>query len=110
NCGMVTEAQIRAGLANPFADEVSAPELVRVNLAEEIGARLRSDDVAGAERLLLAVGHARACEDPDDPEAALGERKLPRALERRLPRVRGAYLRIVMAAARCRRALLRLRG
>lgn len=105
---------IPTALANPFERERewqdATKSLARVDLVQGVNERLRAVDVVGAECLVLAVGHARAIADPDDPDAALGERVLPRGVERRLPRQRGVYLRIIMAAARCRRALLRLHG
>jgi DNA-binding NtrC family response regulator len=109
------EASIRSLLENPFSGggwDAAAETLRHVDLGERIGilAGRAAPDLQAIERLILACGHARACADPDNPDGALGERLLPRALERRLPRHRSAYLRIVMAAARCRRVLLRLRG
>ncbi|MCC6664425.1 MAG: sigma-54-dependent Fis family transcriptional regulator [Polyangiaceae bacterium] len=111
---MPGEALLHAALANPFARgsewAQASARLRRVDLAEAVGAALRAGDAVRAEQLVLAVGQARACEEPGEPASALGERHLPRAVERRLPRERAAYLRIVMAAARCSRALQQLRG
>ena len=110
---MTTDRRADALLRNPFANaawEQASIAMHHVNLASAASERLAAGETEAAERLVLGIGHARACSDPDDPTNALGERQLPRALERRLPHARGAYLRVVMAAARCRRALLRLHG
>jgi DNA-binding NtrC family response regulator len=106
------DRRIQTLLGNPFGDgwERACAALRHLDVASAASERLSSGDTEAAERVILGVGHARACSDPDDPAHALGERHLPRALERRLPQPRGAYLRVVMAAARCRRALLRLHG
>jgi len=65
---------------------------------------LEASDVEGAERLLLAFGHAEELVDAE-PWAAMG----PTVWDA-LPRKRTAYLRITRAAARCTRHLDRLVG
>ncbi len=63
-----------------------------------------------AERVTLAAAHLRALEHPESPRYVLDESLMPSDVERALPRSRGEYLRIVMAAARCRRALDAIAG
>jgi two-component system response regulator HydG len=111
---MGIESRVAAALKNPFDTagwEAACAALLKLDLAAAVREWLgQGSSIESVERLILAAAHARACTDADDPGGALGERLLPRALERRMPRARTAYLRVVMAAARCRRALLRLRG
>jgi DNA-binding NtrC family response regulator len=65
---------------------------------------LESGAVEGAERVLLAVGHADALAEREVWEG-IGD-----SVWERLPRKRTAYLRIALAAARCTRHLDRLVG
>jgi DNA-binding NtrC family response regulator len=111
---MLDEA-LAAWLGNAFACPASKlTELAEVVEARAIGPALRRHldlgDLHLAERHVLALGHVQACKHPDDPRNVLGEDTVPRAVVRGLPRPRGAYLRIAMAAGRCHRALSRLRG
>ncbi len=111
---MAIDGRVAAVLQNPFDSkgwESACAAVQKLDLTALLAERLLAGaPIDSLERLILAAGHARASSDPDDPAAALGERVLPRSFEKRLPRERAAYLRVVMAAARCRRALLRLRG
>jgi DNA-binding NtrC family response regulator len=111
---MDIERRIAALVENPFdwdGWEAACVAVRKLDLAAQLAGRSAAGaSIETLERLVLAVGHARASGDPDDPRALLDERALPPAIERRLPRRRAAYLRVVMAAARCRRVLLRLRG
>jgi transcriptional regulator of acetoin/glycerol metabolism len=69
-----------------------------------------ADNAERAELFLLAVGHARACTHPDDPGRVFDDALLPPSVRRRLPRQPRDYLRIVMAAGRCFRALSLIHG
>ena len=100
---------------NPFATDPRTLRAAEARIArEDLGARVL--ELAGgrriedAKRVVLAAGHIAACVSPDDPSRVLGDDVLPQKAARALPRPRGAYLRVVMAAARCRRALSHILG
>ncbi|WP_152629444.1 sigma 54-interacting transcriptional regulator [Haliangium ochraceum] len=106
---------IDAYQGNPFdleptrwqaADEA----LAAINPARCLARLLRQGEVERAKLLLLALGHRRACEHPDAPERVFDDALLPPSVRRRLPRPVGDYLRVVMAAGRCYRALSGIRG
>ena len=108
-------AAARALMGNPFASDARALAVAEERLAgEDVAAHVL--DLTGrgriedAKRVVLAAGHLAACATPDDPTAVLGEDVLPAKAARALPRPRGAYLRVVMASARCRRALSQILG
>ncbi len=84
--------------------------LAEVDIAGALTRRLDAGDLMGAKALLLAVGHAEALAAVDAPARVLAPPRVPAAIFARLPRPRGAYLRVVMAAARCHRALQALAG
>ncbi|MBT8494532.1 MAG: sigma-54 factor interaction domain-containing protein [Deltaproteobacteria bacterium] len=105
---------IAAFHGNPF--EVTAAErrsaqaaIAEMDVGATISRLLRSEDNEQAKRLILAIGHAQACTEPD-PSKVLGSKVLPPSVVRKLPRPRGQYLRICMAAGRCFRALSEIRG
>ncbi|MEM9191572.1 MAG: sigma 54-interacting transcriptional regulator [Myxococcota bacterium] len=63
-----------------------------------------------ATRVVLAHGHLRAAEDPNDSNWIYDGKFLSKKVLEALPRARSAYLRVVAAAGRCRRALLAIVG
>jgi transcriptional regulator with PAS, ATPase and Fis domain len=106
---------VRILKGNPFAvdgaDWRRAERRLReLPVAEVLSDLVRRGEVEEATRTALAAGHSAACRSPDDPSNVLGEDVLPAKIVRALPRTRGAYLRTVMAAARCRHALDRVLG
>jgi len=105
---------VHAFLGNPFAvDPELRAQAGRVIAAMDVAATvsrfLRSEDEIRAKSLILAVGHAQAMAH-EHPSHVLGSDVLPAALQRKLPRSRGDYLRICMAAGRCHRLLSQIRG
>ncbi len=93
-CSETRESARRALLAGP--------------VAEELGQRVDRGALPEAKALILAVGHAQACA-PSGGEI-LRSTVLPNAIVRKLPRSRGAYVRIASAAGRAYGALERIRG
>jgi DNA-binding NtrC family response regulator len=107
------ERAVTALITNPFA----IPERERRDAVEtlsaldahrELRALIAAREIDNAKLLLLAVGHVQACATPDAPSQVLPKEMLPSWSK--LPRDRGAYLRVVMAAGRCYRALGAIRG
>jgi two-component system response regulator HydG len=78
-------------------------------VAAELSRLVATSDIEAAKNLVLAAGHARATLT-DEPREVLPTSLLSSAVARRLPRSRGAYLRIAMAAGRCYRTLAEIRG
>jgi DNA-binding NtrC family response regulator len=110
-----TDRVIEAFIGNPFATapadrEAAARALADLDPAAELSQLLGAGDVELAKTLVLAVGHAQACRDPDDPAKVLDEATLPPALARKLPRQPAAYRRLAMAAGRAHRGLAAVRG
>ena len=110
----VLDHAIDALIANPYRD--GAPDigdagraLQKLDPTRALQRLLDDGDVPRAEALIIAEGHREACATLD-PTRVLGKQVLPETLRRRLPRERGAYLRIAMAAGRCHAALELLRG
>lgn len=100
-------------VGNPFSGDAWARtgEVLLGERLDRLAAPLiEADRLGELEQLVLAVAHLQACDSPTDPSKVLSERTLPRSLARRLPRPTSAYLRLAMAAARCRQALLRMEG
>jgi len=102
-------------VANPFAVSARRWEAAVATLGERTEGRISRAlaeplDPEVLERMVLALAHVQACEHPDEGRLVLGERSLPRSLLEALPRSRQAYRRLALAAGRCRRALLALRG
>ena len=95
----VTNQERRAALATISEMDVGAT----------VSRLLRSEDNEQAKQLILAVGHAQATVE-SDPSKVLGSKVLPPSVLRKLPRPRGSYLRICMAAGRCFRVLAEVRG
>jgi two-component system response regulator HydG len=101
-------------LGNPFArtpgDLAAARKaLGPAAVATELSRLIRSSEIALAKNLVLAAGHAQATATAD-PTQVLREDMLPQPLARKLPRPRGEYLRLVMAAGRCFQTLRGIRG
>ena len=100
-------------ISNPFAPSASlstSRNLVEsLAVPEELSRLIRAGDVAVAKLLLLAVGHQAACITAN-PATVLTEDILPKNLAKELPRQRGDYLRIVMAAGRCYQSLAGIHG
>jgi DNA-binding NtrC family response regulator len=100
---------------NPFTlatgDALAAHEaLGQLDVPRALSSLLEQGDTPAAERLLLAAGHAEALRHGPDKSQVLTERVLPRRLVPRLPHKRGAYLRVLLAAARAEGRLRALRG
>ncbi len=102
--------------SNPF--EISDPakrERLRKQVlsgpaAAELSRRVRRGDLPQAKNLILALGQAQACAPGARPSDVLKPSHLPASVLRDLPRTRSDYLRIAMAAGRCYRAVLKIRG
>jgi len=102
-------------LGNPFG--VAAPRL-RSAIATlthrspdaTIRAALEREGPQAAERVVLAIAHARAHAAPDEPAHVLGPDVVSPSLSRSLPHSRAEYLAVAAAAARCYRALQVLQG
>jgi DNA-binding NtrC family response regulator len=106
---------VRTLMKNPFGGEPSvwraAVEHVRTtDIGDLVSRLLFRGDVLEVKRVLLAVGHVAAIDDPTDPARVLGVEVLPRRVEKKLPRSRGDYLAVVMAAGRCYHALCAMHG
>ncbi len=100
----------RVLIGNPFEVDAerwlrAAARLEDTDVGLALRGLLRDGRLLEAERLVLAAGHLAACRDPDHPQAVLGADVLAPDVSRALPRPRAGYLRVVMAAGRCRRAL-----
>ena len=110
----MADRDVELWLRSPLDVDAARLAAARRRLGEAPGARVaelvKADRALDAERFVLALGHSQAVDHPDSPRAVLTERSLSSAAWRALPRKRGAYLRIVMAAARCHRTLRRLAG
>ena len=95
-------------IGNPFtpSDSLSTSRNLVESLAvpEHLSRLIRAGDLEVAKMLLLAVGHQAACVSAN-PANILGDDVLPNELVKSLPRRRGDYLRIVMAAGRCYQTL-----
>jgi transcriptional regulator with AAA-type ATPase domain len=106
---------LHAFLGNPYD---AAPDAWRaadraldaLDAGEALDELLDRGLVERAERLILAVGHRRACAHPDEPGRVFDDALLPASVRRRLPRPPRDYLRIAMAAGRCFRALSQIHG
>jgi transcriptional regulator with PAS, ATPase and Fis domain len=101
-------------VANPFTktpDALAEAEkiLVDADPRKVIDKHLYDGLTEDAKRTVLAIGHAQARREAD-PRKVLAKDVLPASVIRKLPRSRGAYLRIVMAAGRCARALSHFQG
>ena len=94
--------------ADPVLWEQQRTELAGCELAPTIRRWVRADRIEEAEGLLLAHGLSRACEAPEDTPQVFS--MVPARVFTPLPKSRGAYLRVVCAAARCRQALQRIQG
>lgn len=102
-------------VSNPFgatAEELGhAEDLLGSNDPRGvIDKHLEDGLVEDASRTVLAVGHVQARQHVDEPDRVLTDSVLSKGAQRRLPRPRGEYLRVVMAAARCHRALSYFQG
>ncbi|RLB49125.1 MAG: sigma-54-dependent Fis family transcriptional regulator [Deltaproteobacteria bacterium] len=109
------EDAVHTLVGNPYAlssEELSQAEdiLGSHDPRGTIDRHLEDGLVEDASRTVLAVGHVQARQHVDDPDRVLTDRVLTKAAARRLPRPRGEYLRTVMAAARCHRALRYFQG
>ncbi len=110
-----SSSAIKLAVENPFAKPTdqwrrSLAKILRRSADDLVAAPLERGDQHGAELAVLALGHARACAHLDAPKRVLDEASLPARIARRLPRPKTAYLRIVMAAARCHEELQLLHG
>lgn len=108
------ETVIDTFLYNPFdvsaSDRQKARQLIDdLDVGASVSRLLRNGDDRRAKSLILAVGHAQAA-TVDRAEQVLGHDVLPTNVLRKLPRPRGAYLRICMAAGRSYRLLRQIRG
>ena len=106
----VVQNLVQALVANPFdvglrTRRDAEKALSRLDLAKEMAALIDAGEVENAKAFVLAAGHAQACVAPNDPANVLALTQIPKGLWALLPRGRGAYLRVVMAAGRCHDAL-----
>jgi DNA-binding NtrC family response regulator len=106
---------IDALIANPYRPGAvshtdAGQALAKLDVVRALHRLVEEGDVARAEALVVAAGHHEACVNGNDPARVLGRSTLPEGLRRHLPRGRGAYLRIAMAAGRCHAALDALKG
>ncbi len=106
-------AVLAAWRANPFeADETQrhlAEQALELYQPRRLVAAMLDEGLPNrASKLVLALGHRRACAAPDSPDVALD--CLPDRLFTRLPFKRGAYLRVAAAAGRCYFALDAMTG
>ena len=96
-------------VAHPSACDIDDP-VGDIDVAAAVAGLSASKDTARAKRLVLAVGHQRACARPDDPAWVFDRAIIPHSVLGKLPRSDGDYLRVVMAAGRCYRALRAIQG
>ncbi len=100
---------------NPFdlsarGQRAGVVALRSAEVAEELRRLLDKGNVERAKLLLLAVGHRRAIEYPNEPRKVFDKQLLPQDIMKKLPRKQGDYLRVVMAAGRCYHELSAIRG
>ena len=106
---------LRDALGNPFgasgppAAAPMAAALAQLDLPGLLEAALRRGDGGQASELALAAAHAQSLIGLE-ADLLLDETMLPRALARRLPHPRSAYVRVAAAAGRCARVLGTIRG
>lgn len=105
---------IDAFQGNPFEQDTTTRRRAAAAIAETdvgtlVSKLLRGGEDDYAKALILAVGHAQAMEGRA-AEDILDENVLPASVLRKLPRPRGAYLRICAAAGRAYRILEGIRG
>lgn len=93
----------------PFACDIDDP-IGDIDVEPTLNELIANRDTTRAKKLVLAIGHQRACERPDDPAWVFDPSEIPPAVVRKLPRSAGDYLRVVMAAGRCYRALTKIHG
>ncbi len=88
-----------------------AARLLRAASPRELHAKLiAGKPITQTKQLGLALGHLQAIEHPNEPRKVLNLKRFPGELIPKLPRNRSAYLRVVMAAGRCFKALTVLKG
>jgi len=109
------EEAVHQLVGNPFTRtpkqlEKAEATLIAAQPKKVIEKHLHDGLVEDAKRTVLAMGHIQARQNPDVPQKVLTTDVLPASIIRKLPRTRGAYLRIVMAAGRCARALSYFQG
>ena len=115
NTAVPARSLLRDALGNPF--EASGPPaaapmaaaLAQLDLPALLDAALRRGDGGQASELALAAAHVQSLSGVEAGEL-LDETMLPRALARRLPHPRSAYVRVAAAAGRCARVLGTIRG
>lgn len=100
---------------NPFGRPVEEKDADERSLLAQSSTRALSDalasgDVAFAEKFLLAVGRLQAKAEPENPKAVLTASTFNPSVASKLPRKRGDYLRLCMAAARCEAELEKILG
>ncbi len=107
------EIACRDIIGNPFAPSATlstSRNLVgSLAVPEHLSRLVSTGAIDIAKLLVLAVGHIEACRG-EKPTDVLGPSALPAELVAKLPRERGDYLRIVMAAGRCYQALAGIHG
>lgn len=106
---------IKIWSANPFLHSVEKRELARQCLltgrvSEELNTRISRGDLVLAKELVLALGHAQACSPSVRVGDILSTTVLTTALQKKLPRTRSSYVRVVAAAGRAYHALLKIKG
>ena len=113
--GAALSDAITTMLGNPFGVAVPRLRNAIATLTHRapdatIRAALEREGPESAERVVLAIAHARAHAIPDDPARLLGPEVLSPSLSRALPHSRAEYLAVAAAAGRSYRALQVLQG
>jgi len=106
---------IAAYSGNPFdltprGEQAGSVALRSATIAAALRRLVGDGELDTAKMLLLAAGHRRAIEFPDQPNEVFDKQLLPADVAEQLPRAPGTYLRIVMAAGRCFHELSAIRG
>ena len=97
-------------ITDPVERERLRQQVLKGQSATELSRRFRRGNLAGAKSLILAVGHAQACAPGVKPSDLLKSGQLPASILRELPRTRGEYVRIALAAGRAYTAIRKIRG
>jgi two-component system response regulator HydG len=106
---------IDAFIGNPFLVEPHTRRgaeavLAGMDVARELDPLIANGQTARAKLLVLAVGHAQACDNAVASEHVLDSATVPAAVARKLPRGVGDYRRVALAAGRAFAQLAAIRG
>ncbi|HUH05096.1 MAG TPA: sigma 54-interacting transcriptional regulator [Kofleriaceae bacterium] len=102
-------------IGNPFLGEphgrrAAEAALASMNVARELEHLIADGHTARAKLLLLAVGHAQACDSAAAPAHVLDAATVPPSVARKLPRRVADYRRVALAAGRAFAQLASIRG